>query len=153
MKKAEKRRLTNNWQKAQEIWFSKRDQFGLQKWKLVACRMDDKVGLCNYRKKTLFLSTVFLRGANCNYNKVRKSLIHEIAHALCPGNGHDEVWKRTCQKLGGDDRLACTMMQPGRNWSMYCRVCKWRQEYLTKPRVEGMRCSTCGTQPRVKAIH
>jgi len=33
---------------------------------------------------------------------VRDVLLHEIAHGLTPGHGHDRVFKRKCLEIGGD---------------------------------------------------
>ena len=59
-------------------------------------------GLCNYRDKLICLSSQFV--AINDIEKVRRTIIHEIAHALCPTHGHDNVWKRKCRELGGDGR-------------------------------------------------
>ncbi len=152
MKNREAHRLTNNWKYAQKVWKEKKSRYNLGGWQLKATFMD-KIGSCDYNTQTIHLSTVFMRGANCNYKKVKKSLLHEIAHALTPGHGHDQVWKRVCQKIGGDDRLAASMDLPGMNWAMYCRKCGWRQESATKPNVNGKICMDCHQQPSVKYIH
>lgn len=152
MKQIERHRLKNNWLRAKELWKIKKSQFKLVGWKLVSRDMDDKVGLCSYKLKTIYLSTVFMRGSNCNYNKVKKALYHEIAHALCPGCGHGKTWKKMCRSIGGDDRLACTMMPPGRNWSMSCGPCGWRNEYVDKPSINGIVCMECKRPPRLKQI-
>lgn len=34
--------------------------------------------------------------------RVMRTIIHEVAHALTEGHGHDAVWKRKCIELGGD---------------------------------------------------
>lgn len=34
--------------------------------------------------------------------RVMKTVLHEIAHALTEGHGHDAVWKAKCLAIGGD---------------------------------------------------
>ena len=34
--------------------------------------------------------------------RVMRTIIHEVAHALTEGHGHDRVWKAKCLELGGD---------------------------------------------------
>ncbi len=152
MKQAESHRLNNNWQYAQKIWVYKQKEFDLTNWKLQISLMTDKIGVCDYNNRIITLSSVFMRGANCNYAKVKKALMHEIAHAITPNHSHDSIWKGVCGNIGGDTRLAGSMDLPGMSWSLYCRNCKWRQEYPSKPDVVNKVCGSCGYQPRVRYI-
>lgn len=152
MKQRETHRLNNNWAYARKCWKIKTVELGLVGWVLKKTPMMDKIGLCDYNRKTISLSTVFMRGATCNYAKVKKSLLHEIAHALTPGHSHNGIWKEVCRKIGGDTRLAGSMDLPGMNWSLYCHKCKWRQESNRKPDISGKICGKCFTQPRVRYI-
>lgn len=153
MKQREAHRFNNNWAYAKKIWKYKVNEFGLEGWQLRTEAMIDKIGLCDPNIRTITLSSVFMQGANCNYAKVKKALLHEIAHALTPGHGHNKVWRGVCGKIGGDTRLAGSMDLPGRNWSLYCRVCKWRQEYISRPDITNKICGKCGYQPRVRYIN
>jgi hypothetical protein len=152
MKQIEKHRLKNNWEKAQKIWKYKQKEYNLSDWVLVACEMDDRLAMCDYNKRAIFISTIFMRNSLCNYDQVGKALLHEIAHALTPGHEHDTVWKRTCIKIGGDGKVCGYMNPPGQNWAMVCRTCKWRNEYKNKPNVYGKVCGNCGNAPVVKEI-
>lgn len=33
-------------------------------------------------------------------DEIRDVILHEIAHALTPGHGHDAVWRNACRKVG-----------------------------------------------------
>ena len=152
MKQREAHRFKNNWSYSQKIWKSQVYKYNLIGWKLKTKPMMDKIGLCDYNNKTIIISSIFMRGSNCNYEKVKKSLLHEIAHALTPGHSHNNTWKSVCNKIGGDTRLAGSMNLPGMNWSLYCKICKWRQEYDTKPNITNKVCGKCKTQPRIRYI-
>lgn len=113
MKQCEQQRLNNNWAKAKELWEQKKKHYKLHGWTLRAAEMVDKVGLCDYNRKTITISTVFMRASNCNYKKVDETLSHEVAHALTPGHQHGTVWKKKCRELGGDCRLTTTVIVNG----------------------------------------
>ena len=113
--------------------------------------MHDKAGLCSYVDQTITISSIFIRGHNCNYAKVKKVLMHEIAHALTPGHSHGAGWKKKCREIGGDSRLAVTMVMPGMKWAMSCRRCRWRQEYPTHPGND-LVCGACKTRVTIKYI-
>ena len=152
MKQRERHRLNNNWTYAQGVWPRKQKEYGLYNWTLRSKDMTSIAGLCVHNTKTIYLSSILMRGANCNYRKVRDVLLHEIAHALTPGHSHNQIWKKECAKIGGDTRLAVSMNLPGMNWSVYCRNCKWRQEHFNKPNITNRVCTICRYQPRVKYI-
>ena len=148
----ERKRLDNNWNYAQKLWCHRKKKYKLHAWTLVLFHSSSKAGMCSYNKHTIYLSSIFMRGHNCDYEKVKKTLMHEIAHVLKPGHGHGKEWKKQCQKIGGDDRLAVTMVLPGMNWAMSCPRCKWRQEYSTKPVAAGMVCNSCKSSVIIKYI-
>lgn len=153
MKQIEKHRLKNNWNYAKKYWLNTKSSYGLEHWTLMTMDTTDKAGMCSYVDCTIYLSTYFMRGHNCNYDKVLKVLKHEIAHALKPGHSHNSVWKRQCKQIGGDDRLGVTMVPHGMNWAVSCSGCKWRQEYHSRPRVDGMVCGKCKTPIKIKYIN
>lgn len=153
MKEAEATRLNKNWIFIQKVWKEKKIKYGLSGWSLKSKDMSDKVGVCDYNHKTITLSTIFMRGSNCDYAKVKKALMHEIAHALTPGHSHDKVWKNLCAEIGGDTRLAATVNLPGMNWSIHCPRCKWIHEQFTKPNLENALCAKCYSRIVVKYIN
>ena len=153
MKISESHRLKNNTEYLQKIWPEKQIKFKLMNWRLFISDMNDKIGLCDYNSHQILISSVFLRGSSCNYARVKKALMHEIAHALTPGHSHDNVWKKTCGKIGGDCNLAGVMNEPGMNWAIYCRICRWRNEYSHKPNVINMVCGKCRNPIFVKYLH
>lgn len=56
--------------------------------------------------KTLSLSRPLVRSNS--EAEVRDTILHEIAHAIAgPENGHNEIWKRVCRRIGAKpQRLA-----------------------------------------------
>lgn len=152
MKQVEAHRLANNWEYVQKVWKNEKTKHNLHNWSLERMNTDDKAGLCSYSNQTIYISSIFMMGHNCNYAKVKKVLMHEIAHALTPGHSHEKQWKDKCQELGGEDRLGITMVMNGRNWAVTCSYCKWRQEYLSRPKIDGMLCGKCRTPIKIKYI-
>ena len=55
-------------------------------------------GMCRYSIKKITLSRVLTKHQKSD--DVVDTLIHEVAHALNPGDGHGPAWKATCYKMG-----------------------------------------------------
>lgn len=55
-------------------------------------------GICKYRTKEIHINYRFALAAP-EY-MVIDTIIHEVAHALTKGHGHDNIWKQKCIELG-----------------------------------------------------
>jgi len=132
----------------------------LQKgWKFDFSRQKFGLGLCNYRKKTIFLSRHYTE-INPWEPEMKDTVLHEIAHVLTPGHGHDWIWKMKCKEIGANpNRLAtgdnlekpernperkykavCScgkiyrMQRKGKYFNFYrCRVCKEKLVFNPNP--------------------
>lgn len=66
-----------------------------------------------------------------SWEDVRKTVIHEIAHANTPGHHHDWVWQQECVRLGGDgkrcykdeNRGGTVKLPETKKWEGTCPVC------------------------------
>ena len=72
-------------------------------------RAKTSFGHCAYRYNRYtgqyfgFKITISYPLASINtWERVRLTVLHEIAHARTAGHGHDAVWRRECLALGGD---------------------------------------------------
>ena len=74
----------------------------LNGWSFIFNNRKKSFGLCSFNKKTIELSLNFVY--SMTENAIKDTIIHEIAHALTPGHGHDYIWKRKCVELGGDGK-------------------------------------------------
>ncbi len=56
------------------------------------------IGRCRYRVMLIEYSVHF--ATNATYDQVRDTILHEIAHALCPKAGHGPEWKAMAIRIG-----------------------------------------------------
>lgn len=61
-------------------------------------RLKSRIGLCDYSKKRVSVTKQFAI-KQPNY-EVKNIILHEIAHALTEGHGHNKVWKAKCLEIG-----------------------------------------------------
>jgi predicted SprT family Zn-dependent metalloprotease len=88
-----------------------------------------RFGSCRYGQKRITLSRpLTLLNAE---DQVRDTLLHEIAHALAPGDGHGAVWRRKCREVGAKPQRCYTdsaVRSPPRRAAPYtygCQACGW----------------------------
>lgn len=92
-------------------------------------------GLCYYQRRTIELSKhlVLLN----DEESTRKTLLHEIAHALCGAkHGHNALWKRVCLRIGGTGERCYTggVVLPPHKYEAICPVCKHIFKVYRRPK-------------------
>lgn len=55
-------------------------------------------GWCSWVRREISLSSILV--SHNNEDEVITTILHEIAHALAPGNHHGELWAAKCVELG-----------------------------------------------------
>ena len=73
-------------------------QHGLVGWSFTFHHRRRSLGTCNYTLRTIFLSKVLVPVTTLE--EVRNTILHEIAHALTPGQHHNHVWRRKAIEIG-----------------------------------------------------
>src|ERR1700760_1168305 len=73
-------------------------QHGLVGWTFRFDNARRRFGSCRYGSKLITLSRplVYLN----DVEQVRDTILHEIAHALAPGDKHGPRWRAACVKVG-----------------------------------------------------
>lgn len=74
------------------------DLHGFASWNLNYFADQKTFGRCIYRTKTILLSHPLV-AINVE-ERVKDVILHEIAHAYCPGQSHNHVWMRKASELG-----------------------------------------------------
>lgn len=67
-------------------------------WKFGIDTSNKSYGRCDYKNKVIFLSKVFC--LTITDFEIKDTILHEIAHIMCPNHGHDDVWKKTAISIG-----------------------------------------------------
>jgi predicted SprT family Zn-dependent metalloprotease len=76
------------------------DKYGLaaRGWTAVYDNTKRRGGQCRYAAKEVGFSVHLF--AIWTYKAAMNTVLHEIAHALCPNHGHDKVWKAKAIEIG-----------------------------------------------------
>lgn len=125
-------------------------------WKLSINTRKRAVGLCDYQKRTIFLSVHFLE--ETEIEEIYNVILHEIAHALCPpirkrGNRgfywdmHGPEWKKTARSIGctGDTCTHSAVSTAQANYQLSCESCgrNLGTRYRLKPALINRYVSKC----------
>lgn len=82
----------------QEMALSLMAQHGLSDWNFALDQARKRSGQCRHSTQTLTFSAPLM--SLWTEEQQRDTVLHEIAHALAPGHGHDATWKLTCLRIG-----------------------------------------------------
>ena len=120
---------------------------GLSDWRFSFDRARRRFGACRPATKEISLSK-HLTLMN-DESQVRETILHEIAHALTPGDGHGRRWKKMCLAVGAKpvrcfttEEVAVPAQKPSR-YEMGCRQCGWwaDRRRISHARLICRRCS------------
>ncbi len=75
---------------------------GLKKegWNFQTGNRKSALGVCKHHKKQIVLSDWFIWHEQSTKEEIVDTLLHEIAHALCPGDKHGKKWRETALAIG-----------------------------------------------------
>ncbi len=125
-------------------------QHNLVGWELWFNDRRRHLGLCNHRKKTIFLTLNY--ALNGKDEDIRQTILHEIAHALVGGgHGHDHVWKARAKLIGCKHLTACAdevELDEDTTGAKFKATCNGCQQvfylYRTPKSVTNKSCRKCG---------
>ncbi len=82
-----------------------------------------RYGCCRYSRKAITISK-YLAALN-PIQKTIDTVKHEIAHALCPGQHHNHVWKRKAVEIGCSPERCYneTVIAPKAAFKLSCSNC------------------------------
>lgn len=88
-------------------------EHGLDGWtfKVVSSTKKKNIGYCSYRRKLIAIQARFFFAMTAA--QIEETILHELAHALCPGEGHSAVWRAKALELGDNHARAKTNIRGG----------------------------------------
>ena len=104
-------------------------------WKIALNNRMSALGLCSFKKRTIFLSRPYIE-AN-EWSEVKDTVLHELAHFFSPPYydtvsnrivSHHYEWKKKCIELGArPERCAVRAKRPEAKYISICPTCgkKW----------------------------
>lgn len=108
-------------------------------------------GVCNYARQKILLSTALVL---INDEKtVRNTILHEIAHALTPEDGHGRVWRKKFVEMGGDGEIYYNpekVKVPSPKYEVRCTCGRYRNFYR-RPKYHTYLCK-CGNEAFLKPV-
>ena len=104
-------------------------EHGLVGWRVELDNAKRRAGICRFTDRVIGLSRPITELHS--EAEVRDTVLHEIAHALCPGDKHGPRWRATCARLGarpkrcyGDEEVVSPARPPAR-YLLGCTRCGW----------------------------
>lgn len=121
---------------------------GLGHWVFQFDRAKRRLGVCYFSRRTISLSVHYVR-AN-EEDCIRRTILHEIAHALVgPAAGHGPLWRMKARELGiPAQRCNSTATMPEGRLVAQCSLCQKTFRRHRRPRRRSFcRCDYLFTTP------
>jgi hypothetical protein len=122
-------------------------------WKFAFNDRKRALGLCSYRRRTIYLSTFFINQGSREMKMWVNTMVHEIAHAFAKegfgDRGHGWLWKDMFISFGGDGKrcngdteFGNLLENPVSKYTLICGTCD-TQEPSHKIKRRKSACSKC----------
>jgi predicted SprT family Zn-dependent metalloprotease len=124
---------------------------GLRDWNFAFDRARKRLGSCQPSLRRITLSAALTRLND--EDVVRDTILHEIAHALTPGDGHGARWRATCRRLGArPERLVPSheVVLPPAPHVLVCDRCGGRYPRYRRSRLR-YACGRCRAEAGVES--
>lgn len=123
-------------------------QHGLisQGWRFSLNNRSRHIGLCDYRKRMIFLSQHFLHIGEV---EIKDTILHEVAHVLAPrGSHHNWAWQAKAIELGARPTPCKSVAESTKppKYKLACLHCGHSKKLFRKPKYPRS-CGKCS--PRV----
>lgn len=124
---------------------------GLADWSFDFDRARRRLGSCRASHRRITLSAPLTRLNRRGV--IRDTILHEIAHALAPGDGHGPAWRAACRRVGArPERCAVDgeVVLPPAPYALVCDRCGARYARFRRSRGRYL-CGRCRASSRVDA--
>jgi len=139
-----------------KVWRYGSDDYCLNDmgWKFQFNDRKRALGLCNYRTRTICLSTYLLDNTQREMSGWENTMIHEIAHAInhhLGGRGHDRQWRNIFLHMGGngercssDAKKIISLDKPTSKYTLKCKEGHlFAKHKMAKGRISFYSCPKC----------
>lgn len=105
--------LYHSVESAKGFFEAKCKEHGLDGWTfhVVSSTSKRNIGYCSAWRKKIAIQAHFFFAMTAA--QVEETILHELAHALTPGEGHNKVWRAKAIELGDTHARATTNIQGG----------------------------------------
>lgn len=125
-------------------------------WRFQWNRGKKRIGCCSYKDKTIELSYIYAENVE-DPEALRNTILHEIAHALTPGEHHSKVWMKACIAVGARPERLCNDPQVVNansvlsGWQAKCEHCERTHKKFRRPKyINSMHCASSSLCKRNK---
>jgi len=136
---------TEKQKQVRAFWEEVQTKYDLHDWILRWGSGFRTLGRCMPRKKTILISKHHVEQSP--WEELKDTVIHEAAHALCPGEHHSPVWRQKFISMGGSGtRLHMGVpVKRTRGWRIECPNACFEPFVRARRVHQTATCNTCKT--------
>ncbi len=76
-------------------------------WSYRINKRKESAGVTKYLSKSIEISHYYINSPKTTKDNIINTILHEIAHSLTRGHGHDSTWKKKFIEIGGNGLKRC----------------------------------------------
>lgn len=84
-------------------------------------RAKNTYGYCDYKRRAIVLSEEF--ALHAPHDAIVQTILHEIAHALTPGDSHGSLWLATARRIGYTGERTSDVTLPSHSNPLWVGAC------------------------------
>lgn len=134
-------------EKTKELAHHLFQKYSLTGWTFKLNRAKTYYGICRFDDEVIELSRYFVELESDE--NIRMVLLHEIAHALSPGDGHGKKWAAKCIELGIEPKIKLSLCEMPSSYITRCSLCDTKYTRNRKAKTK-LYCCLCGNKKQLK---
>jgi hypothetical protein len=114
------------------------------KWKLKFDNASNRCAETSYNTNSISISKLYINSIDRTKKELVNTILHEIAHALCPGDKHNKIWQQKAIEIGCDGKIYNSISSFAKPvWILQCKKTCCYYPRQRRSNIDSLYCVKC----------